>query len=271
MARRGEELRGLARADREDDRHLKTFKPAQFEGAETRSIELKFPNAHVHVHGQRLLLELRDAEFLFPLHDGIRDPAAQRRADRQRRLSRQLRKSTRALRSDGIPQSRPHRRQGEPALPRHDDVRAAAPTSGLDRDHRARARARASTSSTPRTSTPPARANGSSARRSASDKRRASVVLATKVFFPAGREGPERAGHQPPPHHRGVRRVARALADRLDRSVSAASRAVRDPDRRDAARARRSDPRRQDALHRHEHVRRAGRSSRRFGRRRSSA
>ncbi len=80
--------------------YLKTFKPAQFDGAETRTIELKFPNVHVELHGQGLLAELRRAEFLLPLHDRVRDPAAQRRADRQARLHR------RPLRSSGVRRSR---------------------------------------------------------------------------------------------------------------------------------------------------------------------
>ena len=81
--------RTCMRASRRRSRHLKTFKPEQFEGAENATIELKFPQRDVRLHGQRLLLELRGAELLFPLHDGIRDPAPQRRADRQGRLPRQ--------------------------------------------------------------------------------------------------------------------------------------------------------------------------------------
>ena len=59
--------------------------------------------------------------------------------------------------------------------------------------------------------------------------------------------------------------------DRLDRSLSAASRAFRGADRRDAARARRLDSRGQGALHRHEHVSGLEDRRRAVGRRRNSA
>ena len=81
-------------------------------------------------------------------------------------------------------------------------------------------------------------------------------VLATKGFFPQDANDP---------NGRGLSR--RHIIDACDASLERLGTdwidlyqlhraAVRDPDRRDAARARRPDPRRQGALHRHEHVRR---------------
>ncbi len=61
--------------------HLKTFKPEQFDGAEKRAIEHEVSERDVQLHGQGLLAELRDPELLLPLHDGLRDPAPQRRSD----------------------------------------------------------------------------------------------------------------------------------------------------------------------------------------------
>jgi hypothetical protein len=45
--------------------HLKTFKPAQFDGAETRSIELKFPNATFNFNGKDYLLNFAVPNFYF--------------------------------------------------------------------------------------------------------------------------------------------------------------------------------------------------------------
>jgi hypothetical protein len=45
--------------------HLKTFKPAQFEGAETRNIELKFPNATFNFTGKDYLLSFTVPNFYF--------------------------------------------------------------------------------------------------------------------------------------------------------------------------------------------------------------
>ena len=45
--------------------HLKTFKPEQFEGAETRSIELKFPNATFTFTGKDYLLNFVTPNFYF--------------------------------------------------------------------------------------------------------------------------------------------------------------------------------------------------------------
>ena len=45
--------------------YLKTFKPAQFEGAETRSIELKFPNATFTFNGKDYLLNFAVPNFYF--------------------------------------------------------------------------------------------------------------------------------------------------------------------------------------------------------------
>ena len=45
--------------------HLKTFKPNQFEGAETRSIELKFPNATFNFTGKDYLLKFVMPNFYF--------------------------------------------------------------------------------------------------------------------------------------------------------------------------------------------------------------
>jgi hypothetical protein len=45
--------------------HLKSFKPAQFEGAETRSIELKFPNATFAFTGKDYLLGFVLPNFYF--------------------------------------------------------------------------------------------------------------------------------------------------------------------------------------------------------------
>src|SRR5262245_28541361 len=45
--------------------YLKTFKPADFEGAETRSIELKFPNATFAFTGKDYLLNFVVPNFYF--------------------------------------------------------------------------------------------------------------------------------------------------------------------------------------------------------------
>ena len=45
--------------------HLKTFKPAQFEGAEKRAIELKFPNATFNFTGKDYLLNFVIPNFYF--------------------------------------------------------------------------------------------------------------------------------------------------------------------------------------------------------------
>jgi hypothetical protein len=45
--------------------HLKTFKPAQFDGAETRSIELKFPNATLNFTGKDYFLKFVVPNFYF--------------------------------------------------------------------------------------------------------------------------------------------------------------------------------------------------------------
>ena len=45
--------------------HLKTFKPAQFDGAETRSIELKFPNGTMTFNGKDYLLNFAVPNFYF--------------------------------------------------------------------------------------------------------------------------------------------------------------------------------------------------------------
>jgi hypothetical protein len=45
--------------------HLKTFKPAQFDAAETRSIELKFPNGAMSFNGKDYLLNFAVPNFYF--------------------------------------------------------------------------------------------------------------------------------------------------------------------------------------------------------------
>jgi len=45
--------------------HLKSFKPEQFEGAETRAIELKFPNATFNFNGKDYLLSFTIPNFYF--------------------------------------------------------------------------------------------------------------------------------------------------------------------------------------------------------------
>jgi hypothetical protein len=45
--------------------HLKTFKPEQFEGAETRAIEIKFPNATFNFTGKDYLLNFVIPNFYF--------------------------------------------------------------------------------------------------------------------------------------------------------------------------------------------------------------
>jgi uncharacterized protein len=45
--------------------HLKTFKPEQFEGAETRAIELKFPNATLNFTGKDYFLGFVVPNFYF--------------------------------------------------------------------------------------------------------------------------------------------------------------------------------------------------------------
>jgi hypothetical protein len=45
--------------------HLQTFKPAQFDGAETRAIELKFPNATLNFTGKDYFLGFVIPNFYF--------------------------------------------------------------------------------------------------------------------------------------------------------------------------------------------------------------
>jgi hypothetical protein len=45
--------------------HLKTFKPEQFEGAENRSVELKFPNATLNFTGKDYFLKFVIPNFYF--------------------------------------------------------------------------------------------------------------------------------------------------------------------------------------------------------------
>jgi uncharacterized protein len=45
--------------------HLKSFKPEQFDGAETRSVELKFPNATFNFTGKDYLLTFVTPNFYF--------------------------------------------------------------------------------------------------------------------------------------------------------------------------------------------------------------
>jgi len=45
--------------------HLKTFKPEQFDGAENRSVELKFPNATFNFTGKDYLLNFVTPNFYF--------------------------------------------------------------------------------------------------------------------------------------------------------------------------------------------------------------
>ncbi len=134
----------------------------------------------------------------------------------------------------------------------HDDVRPQHQRAGLHRRHRARARSR---NQLHRYGECLLRRRERAVRRQGA---RPGPPRARRArdegVFSAGSERPERTRLEPPPSHRGVRRVARAAADRLDRSLSAAPPAGRHSDRRDAARARRSDPSRQGALHRNEHV-----------------
>ena len=69
--------------------HLKTLQARAVRRRREACDRDQVPERDVQLHGQGLLAELRDPELLFPLHDGVRDPAAQRRADRQGRLPRQ--------------------------------------------------------------------------------------------------------------------------------------------------------------------------------------
>jgi len=45
--------------------HLKSFKPAEFDGAETRAIEIKFPNATFNFTGKDYLLKFVTPNFYF--------------------------------------------------------------------------------------------------------------------------------------------------------------------------------------------------------------
>jgi len=45
--------------------HLKTFKPGQLDGAETRNIELKFPNATFNFTGKDYFLKFVTPNFYF--------------------------------------------------------------------------------------------------------------------------------------------------------------------------------------------------------------
>jgi hypothetical protein len=53
-----------ARVDKAID-YMKTFKESQFEGAETRAIELKFPQATLNFTGKDYLLKFVLANFYF--------------------------------------------------------------------------------------------------------------------------------------------------------------------------------------------------------------
>ena len=89
VGRRREDVRRLARARREDDRALEDLQAGAVRRRREARDRDEVPERDVQLHGQGLLAELRDPELLLPLHDGVRDPAAQRRADRQGRLPRQ--------------------------------------------------------------------------------------------------------------------------------------------------------------------------------------
>ena len=69
--------------------HLKTLQAGAVRRRREARDRDQVPERDVQLHGQGLLAELRDPELLLPLHDGVRDPAAQRRAHRQGRLPRQ--------------------------------------------------------------------------------------------------------------------------------------------------------------------------------------
>ena len=92
-----------------------------------------------------------------------------------------------------------------------------------DRDHRARARARHQLRRHRRTPTRPARASASSARRWRGG-RRASVVLATKAFFPQDQKDPNARGLSRRHFIEACEASLEALADRLDRPLPAAPR-----------------------------------------------
>ena len=68
--------------------YVKTFTAAQIDGSETRQITRKIRGNPVDVHRTRLPAQVRSAQFLFSRDDHLRDPAPQRRRDRQGRLPR---------------------------------------------------------------------------------------------------------------------------------------------------------------------------------------
>ena len=89
VGRRREDLRRSARARREDDRAPEDVQAGAVRRRRDARDRAQVSERDVQLHGQGLLAELRDPELLLPLHDGLRDPAPQRRADRQGRLPRQ--------------------------------------------------------------------------------------------------------------------------------------------------------------------------------------
>ena len=74
-----------ARVDKVID-HVKGYSPNQIDGTEDKEIVLKLGANERKFTGQTLAAQLHPAEFLLPLHDRLRPPAALRHRARQARL-----------------------------------------------------------------------------------------------------------------------------------------------------------------------------------------
>src|SRR5688572_20607478 len=89
VGRRREDVRRLACACRENDRALEDVQARAIRGRREARDRNQIPERDVQLHGQGLPADFRDPQFLFPLHDRLRNPSPQRRSHRQRRLPRQ--------------------------------------------------------------------------------------------------------------------------------------------------------------------------------------
>ena len=63
--------------------YVKSFKPEQIDGSETRTVVLKTRNGEMTFEGQAYLLRLRHPEPVLPLHHRVQHPARSRHRHRQ--------------------------------------------------------------------------------------------------------------------------------------------------------------------------------------------
>ena len=176
-------------------------------------------------------------------HEGTPPRAPTRRPTKRLRVTPRRRtmcvqRTSERTPTDGTPTARPHRREGEQPLPRLHDVRRQDEPGRLVRHHRQGDR-------------PGHQLHRHGQCLQHRPKRRGDGRGAAPQRPPQprrpGHEGPRRdgqrrpehAGQLAPPHHSAVRGVAAPAQDRLDRPLSDPPAAVRHPDRRDAAGARR--------------------------------